>query len=386
MIGLELVLVLGSGCALQREYAELERAYRQGEETPYLRETLHALDHSQAAPVDGEKLSIAPAQDALKTIDATYQRLLGQVAQTEKLRHAAVKPFLTAKGREKIVRYLHMNDAERERQLAREADEWLLVVQALLHNPGLASARNRWQASIERYPQAMALDDLLRQYNAFTRQLNLQITRQRQKSMVAMEFPFPDMLALKGGIATREAEAARVSYEKALRDLVAEIRDNCAQLRYLQEAQQLLQTLKVTLETTMNSVRQGVESGRFQYAEYLMLRSELRRLEEQLTTLHGEELVTRTRLNALMKRQADRSIILKKTTDDIPALPPLPELRKLALTHRQELRMLEHRLESMRLMVKMTANASRLEASSGFSYFEYRALPEKRKMPKGFMT
>ena len=74
----------------------------------------------------------------------------------------------------------------------------LLVALGYEWSPGLKSIREKIRAVLEQYPQAAYLENVLRQYNAFTKQLGTKVGPMRHKEMVAMKFPFPGTLALKG--------------------------------------------------------------------------------------------------------------------------------------------------------------------------------------------
>ena len=88
----------------------------------------------------------------------------------------------------------------------------------------MKSAREKIRAILEQYPQAVYLENVLRQYNAFTKQLDTKVGSMRHKEMMAMEFPFPDTLALKGQVITEDVLIAQKEFEIALRDLVTEIK------------------------------------------------------------------------------------------------------------------------------------------------------------------
>ena len=64
-------------------------------------------------------------------------------------------------------------------------------------NPGLKAAREKIRAVLERYPQAAYLENVLRQYNTFTKQLDTKVGPMRHKEMMAMKFPFPGDLSVE---------------------------------------------------------------------------------------------------------------------------------------------------------------------------------------------
>ena len=96
-----------------------------------------------------------------------------------------------------------------EARLAETVNLDLLLAFGYAWNPGIKAARKKLKATLEQYPQAAYLDNVLQQYNAFTKQLDTKIGPPRHKEMMAMKFPFPDMLALKGQIVTEDVQIAQ---------------------------------------------------------------------------------------------------------------------------------------------------------------------------------
>ena len=124
----------------------------------------------------------------------------------------------------KTYRQLAASPKEAKTRLTQPVVLDLLVVFGYEWNPGLKSAREKIRAVLEQYPQAAYLENVLRQYNAFTKQLDTKVGPTRHKEMVAMKFPFPGTLALKGQIITKDVLIAQKEFEITLRNLVTEIK------------------------------------------------------------------------------------------------------------------------------------------------------------------
>ena len=108
-------------------------------------------------------------------------------------------------------RQLAASPEEAKTQLTQPIALELLVALGYEWNPGLKSAREKIKAVLEQYPQAAYLENVLRQYNAFTKQLDTKVGPIHHKEMVAMKFPFPGTLALKGQIITEDVLIAQKS-------------------------------------------------------------------------------------------------------------------------------------------------------------------------------
>ena len=64
----------------------------------------------------------------------------------------------------------------------------LLLALGYAWNPGLKASYQKVRATLEQYPQAVYLDNVLRQYNAFTKQLDTKVGPLRHKEMMMMKF------------------------------------------------------------------------------------------------------------------------------------------------------------------------------------------------------
>ena len=116
------------------------------------------------------------------------------------------------------------------------ADRSLEAAQVFIHQvsqllaPGCVPLflSDRWKpyaiSLLTHFGHAAYLDNVLSQYNAFTRQLNTGVGKPRHKEMVAMKFPFPDMLTLKGNVITQDVQIMQKDAEIVLRDLITDVR------------------------------------------------------------------------------------------------------------------------------------------------------------------
>ena len=120
-------------------------------------------------------------------------------------------------GTMKAYRQVAASPEEAKTQLTQSVVLELLVALGYEWNPGLKSAREKIRAVLEQYPQAAYLENVLRQYNAFTKQLDTKAGPMRHKEMMAMKFPFPGTLTLKGQIITEDVLIAQKEFEIALR-------------------------------------------------------------------------------------------------------------------------------------------------------------------------
>jgi cobalt-zinc-cadmium efflux system outer membrane protein len=81
----------------------------------------------------------------------------------------------------------------------------LQTVQALIlvRNPSIKAATRRFQAALEGFDQVTQMDEILRQYSAFTESVMAGVGPMRGSDNIGMKFPFPGVTALKGQVAEK---------------------------------------------------------------------------------------------------------------------------------------------------------------------------------------
>ena len=165
----------------------------------------------------------------------------------------------------------------------------LLVAFGYEWNPGLKSAREKIRAVLAQYPQAAYLENVLRQYNAFTKQLDTKVGPMRHKEMMAMKFPFPDTLALKGQIITEDVLIAQKAFEIALRDLVTEIKLAYYDYLFVVEATRINAENQKLLEQMIAIAQAKFRVGQGKYSNVIMAQVELSKLAEAIITLEQQQ-------------------------------------------------------------------------------------------------
>lgn len=123
-----------------------------------------------------------------------------------------------------------------------------LVEYALENNPRIRAARLEWERVKERYPQARSLDDPVLMYTQPGREIETRLGPQERVIGLSQKIPFPGKLALKGEIVNKEIEIARTRYEKAERDLRAEVKKAYYDLYFMDRAIELDSENKAVLD------------------------------------------------------------------------------------------------------------------------------------------
>jgi outer membrane protein TolC len=240
-------------------------------------------------------------------------------------------------------------------------------------HPGIAAARQDVRAALLRYPQAAALDDVLAQYNAFTKQLDTLVTTQPQKAMTAMQFPYPDVAALKGQLVAIDVALARIDLERRTRDVLTEARLAWLNYAYLRAAIAITRENVELLDSLVRVTRARYQDGQALYGDALSAQMEWAMVAEDEQSLRDRLGAAQAALNALLNRPAGAALGDPEARPEATVEPALDEVTKLALQQRQELQRQRVEIQRMETMAEMAARMAVPDPTSGASYLDSRA-------------
>ena len=289
----------------------------------------------------------------------------------------------------KAHRELATSPEEARIQLAQSITVELLVALGYEWNPGLKSAREKIRAVLEQYPQAVYLENVLHQYNAFTKQLDTKAGPLSHKEMVAMKFPFPGTLTLKGQIITEDVRIAQKEFEITLRDLVTEIKLAYYDYLFLTKATRINEENQKLLQQMIVIAQTKFRVGQGKYSNVIMAQVELSKLANTIITLEQQRETIIARLNTLINSSADLPLGSPVPIEEERVVSTLTELYELAVKNRQEIQKQKLAISKMALVVEMAKQMTYPDPTLGASYFENRGMPDlkhTKKMPMTFST
>jgi outer membrane protein TolC len=240
-------------------------------------------------------------------------------------------------------------------------------------NPGIAAARQDVRAALLRYPQASALDDVLAQYNAFTKQLDTLVTVQPQKAMTAMQFPYPDVAALKGQVVAIDVALARIDLERRTRDALTAARLAWLNYAYLHTASAITHENVDLLDYLSRVTQTRYQDGQALYGDALSAQMETAMVAEEERMLQDQLGAARAALNSFLDRPAESALGDPEEPPDVTLKPTLEEVVALALRQRQELRRQRVEIQRMETMVEMATRMATPDPTTGASYLDTRA-------------
>lgn len=261
-----------------------------------------------------------------------------------------------------------------------EREELLQAV--LARNPGIAAARQAWEAARQRIPQAASLEDPMASYSLAPLSIASGDARFGHQLRVGQRIPFPGTLRLRGAIAEAEAAASEQGVEEVRLHLATTASllfdDYYLVARSLEVNQEHLRLLEDFQSVAVSRYSTGLSP---QQAP-IQAEVEAAHLLHQGVVLRKERRVLVAQLNALLHR--DIAAPLPPPADEFlpeqldPA--PLDQLRELALTRRPEVESQRAEVEARRIAVDLAELEFYPDFEVTASYNSMWGMPEHRWM------
>ncbi|GBC60333.1 TolC family protein [Desulfonema ishimotonii] len=250
----------------------------------------------------------------------------------------------------------------------------ILEALTLLRNPGIRAAKRRVRAELESFTQVSDLDEVLRQYTAFTEGLMNGVGPMKGKDSVKMKFPFPGVTALKGQVVEQSVRAAREGLEIARREAVTGARKAYWNLLFIRKARQITSET-VNLFRDLEAVADTrYRSGATSFQDVIKVSIRTKILEEDLITLREKQRNIEAGLRAILNLSPDAAIGHPANRKPGVSLPSLSKLWPLAREKRQELRKMRAMIGKMERMTEMAETMILPPFTLGFSVYEDEAV------------
>ncbi len=247
---------------------------------------------------------------------------------------------------------------------------------ALLRNPGVKAAEDRLRGSLEAFTQVSALDEILREYTAFTEDLMPGVGPMKGKEPMRLKFPFPGVMALKGEIVDQEVRAERESLEAARRDAVTGIRKAYWNLVYVIKAMRITSEMLDLLKQLDAVAQSRYEAGRTNYQDVIKVRINRETLQEDLNTLSEKRLNLDSKIREILNLPPGVKLGTPEMRILSGKIPVLENLYGIAQQRRQELRHLRDRIGKMELMIEMAETMILPPYTLNFSLYEDEAVTQ----------
>lgn len=251
-----------------------------------------------------------------------------------------------------------------------------LEIVALLRNPGVKAAGRNLQASIEAYSQVWNLDEILRQYSAFSEGLMTGIGSMEGGESMEGKFPFPGVLSLKGEVVTQEVTASKELLAIAKRAAVTQSRLAYWGLLFTIRAQKITAEMLLHLRQLEAVAAVRYETGKTSFQDLIKIRIETDKLGEDLRTLSEEQKNFETKILEVLNLPPETKVGPAAFQILQVEVPLLGGLFPIAFERRQELKQLRAMVGKMERMIEMAETMIYPPYSLSLSFFADEAITQ----------
>ncbi len=229
-----------------------------------------------------------------------------------------------------------------------------LEILAFLRNPGVKAAERNLRASMEAYSQVSNLDEILRQYAAFTKDLMTGIGPMTgEGESMELKFPFPGVLALKGHVVTQEVKAATEKKAMAERMAITQARQAYWNLLYTIRAQKITADMLHLLIHLESVAKTRYETGKTSFQDLIKVQIEREKMGEELKTIGEQQANWKIKILEILDLPPGTFVSSPIGRLPLSKTPSLEGLYSIALEKRQELREIKAMIGKMELMIEM---------------------------------
>ena len=263
-----------------------------------------------------------------------------------------------------------------ERVLAEEFALQDGEVLVMLRNPSVKGAKDRFRATLETYNQAWNLDEILRQYSAFTEDLMTGVGPAKGREPVEMKFPFPGVLALKGEIVSQEVKGSKKTLEIAVRTAITQFRKAYWNLLFSHRAREITTEMLGLLSHLEAVARTRYEAGRTSFQDLIKVSIEKEKVEEDLRSIGEQQRNIEAKILEILDLKPTAGAIVPKVVRPESNVPSLDLVYSLALQKRQELQRTRDEIGKMERMIEMVETAVYPLYSLNLSLFQDEAVSQ----------
>ncbi len=179
---------------------------------------------------------------------------------------------------------------------------------ALLNNPGLRAAFERWKASLERVVPARTLPDPRFSYANYIKEVETRVGAQEQKFGLAQTFPWFGKLDLRGEMALQVAHAEHQRYEAVKLNLIYRVKRIYYEYIYLAQAVDIASDNAILLTHLESVARAKYKGGAGLQSAVIKSQVELGKLEDRLHSLQDLMRPISVKLNIALNRPSHMAL------------------------------------------------------------------------------
>lgn len=259
-----------------------------------------------------------------------------------------------------------------------------LINEAVKNNPGLISARRRWEAFGEKIPQAGALPDPTFSFGLMNLPINSFDFNQEpmtgKKFALMQMIPFPGKLGLREEIALHEYKSVGQTYEDIRNNIIKAVKTAYYDLFFIDKSIEITEKNKVILKEFVKIAETKYSVGKGLQQDVLKAQVELSKLTDRLIKLRQKRETIEARLNTLLNRPPEMPVGQIKEIVKSEFKLSLEELKEIALENRPLLKSWEFVIKRNETVHKLAQKDYLPNFSLSIAYTQREDLKQGAKM------
>ena len=334
---------------------------------PFFEQAVQSAEQNEAG---ASAALLADRESAQKAFDAAMQNIRADaVASAKRTPEEILRAYLPHDVLVELDAVRTAGPAGINKYLSQGAGLNKLLAAAVAYSPAIKAAEREFNAAMNRYGQAEYLNQLVYQYLGFTQSLDIIATPQANERMVQMSWPMPGSATLQGEAVNIDVETARVNFEAAVRDVMADVRLAYADLLFFDAMAGIVRENTGVARKIENIVTTMYGTGAGMYQDMVKISIRIDNLKAQEQSFLQKRRVAASKLLEAVGLPRDIALTSVPAVDYAPVLGR-DKLRDAARTRQQGVRVMELMVRRMDVMVDMGSRMAFPDYSLGFSYFQ----------------
>lgn len=213
-----------------------------------------------------------------------------------------------------------------------------LISYAYRANPFIEAAREGWKAVVEDYRIATGYPDPELNLTYYPEPIESRLGPLDWSAALNQRIPFPGKLTRAGRVVEAEARVAHIKLDRAVKGVIASVRESFHELLYIRTARQVADHNLTLLEHLRKVGETAYARDRAALMDMVKAQSQLGQLNYDRILLDDLELTEKTRLNGLLNRPPESRIGRLVPEPVRPVVFELKTLYRLAETNQDEVR------------------------------------------------
>ncbi|MGD9160593.1 MAG: TolC family protein [Desulfobacteraceae bacterium] len=239
---------------------------------------------------------------------------------------------------------------------------------ALLNNPGLKAAYEKWLAALEKVAPAGTLPDPKMTFAYYINEVETRVGPQKYSVGINQTFPWFGKLDLKSKAASEMANVEKAKYDALKLMLISKIKKLYYQYSYLAQSIKITQD-NITLVSNFEDVATAkYKGGAGLQNAVIKIQVELGKLDDRLTSLKDSITPVVAKLNSAMNRPSSASLPVPENIPDEKISMDKSELISLLRSGNPKLKALDYMAEKDNYMIDLAGKNYYPDFTLGLNY------------------